>query len=100
MRLVKTEETLSFDETKFSPPIRVQGGTRRSFEDLLLIESGGRFKLFTEGTDLIAVLSGEGHFKWARGETPFRAGDAFLAENLGEYELNGKGKFLIKREER
>ena len=34
-------------------------------------------------------------FKWQRGELPFAAGDAFLAEGLEEYDLYGEGVFWI-----
>lgn len=56
-----------------------------------------RFKLFTEGTDLVKILEGHGHFKWKKGETDFAPGDCFEAENPGEYEVNGSGKFLVVR---
>ncbi len=61
------------------------------------VETPRRYKLFTEGRDELYILSGSGHFKWARGETPFAAGESFVAENAGEYELNGACTFIVAR---
>ncbi|MGN1077608.1 MAG: hypothetical protein ACI4ST_03755 [Candidatus Gallimonas sp.] len=100
MKLIKTEEDLSvsdFPAEKFGEPVTVQGGTKRSAGNAILVQSGGRYKLFTEGRDLIKFLEGEGHFKWARGELSFRAGETFLAEKTGEYEINGKCAFIAVR---
>lgn len=100
MKLLKTEERseeLNFPAEKFGDPVTVQGGTKRTAGNAILVQSGGRYKLFSEGRDLIKFLEGEGHFKWARGELPFRAGDTFLAEKTGEYEINGKCAFIAVR---
>lgn len=97
-RLTKLNDCAeTFEGAVFSDPVKVQGGLKYECGNLLKIESGGRYKLFTETRDYIKILEGGGHFKWARGETPFSAGDIFLAEEPGEYELNGKGVFLILR---
>ncbi len=95
VKLAECEE--SFDGTDFSEPVKVQGGQKRTSGNLLEIRSGGRYKLFTISRDFIKIVEGNGHFKWARGETPFIPGDIFLAEEVGEYELNGAGVFLILR---
>lgn len=100
MKLLKTQESSEeFDlpAEAFGDPVFVQGGTKRSAGCAILVRSGGRYKLFTEGRDLVKFLEGEGHFKWARGELPFRAGDTFLAEKTGEYEINGKCVFIAVR---
>ena len=75
----------------------VQGSVRAACNNLLRIESGGRFKLFTQTKDYILIESGKGFVKWARGELPFCAGEILLAEEAGEYELNGKGVFFLIR---
>lgn len=103
MRLTKTTNAAhlaQFDRPMpaFSQPVKVQGGTRSSAENMLLVQSGGRFKLFTDGCDLVKIVRGSGHFKWARGETAFCEGEVFLLEQVGEYELNGACDALIIRE--
>lgn len=86
------------DESAFVfAPGRVQGARLGKNGPCLLIEGAERFKLFTEGTDLVKILEGHGHFKWKKGETDFAPGDCFEAENPGEYEVNGSGKFLVVR---
>lgn len=102
MKLTKIEETeygavFDCEACRFGAPVSVQGGIKRSFGEKLLVESGGRYKLFSDGKDYVKILAGCGHFKWARGETPFTEGECFLLENAGEYELNGKCKFLAVR---
>ncbi len=102
MRLAKIlDETqlslFSLPLDAFTNPVNVQGAEKREYQNALLITSGKRYKLFTNGVDRIKILEGEGHFKWARGETPFRAGDCFSLEQTGEYEVNGKCAFLIVR---
>ncbi len=86
-----------FDESIFPPPLKVQGSELRALDDMMLINSGGRFKLFTEGCDYVRVLEGSGHIKWARGEHPFHEGDLIKLDGVKEYELNGKGRFLVIR---
>lgn len=49
------------------------------------------------GTDEVTFLEGAGHFKWARGETPFAAGETFLVQACGEYEINGACAFIVAR---
>lgn len=71
--------------------MRSRGGDR-------LVESGGRFKLDCAARGALYILSGSGFIKWARGETPFSAGDAFVLEETGETELNGACAFLFTRE--
>ena len=68
-----------------------------ALDDMLLIKSGGRYKLFTEGCDYVRVLEGKGHVKWARGEYPFSEGDILRLDSVKEYELNGKGRYVIVR---
>lgn len=97
MKLVKLAEApvlpVTFDD--YSPARTVQGCRVRSKAGALLIESGGRFKRFPAGSERVCILAGSGHFKWQRGELPFAAGDAFLAEGLEEYDLYGEGVFWI-----
>lgn len=98
-----TQETLPqdisllFDESIFPPPVKVQGGEKRALGNMLLVTSGGRYKLFTEGCDYVRVLEGKGHVKWARGEYPFSEGDILRLDGVKEYELNGKGRYVIVR---
>lgn len=70
--------------------MKVQGSELRALDDMLLITSGGRYKLFTEGCDYVRVLEGKGHVKWARGEYPFSEGDILRLDGVKEYELNRK----------
>ncbi len=76
---------------------KVQGAKLGKNGNCLLVEGAKRFKLYTEKTDLLKILEGSGHFKWKQGETDFRPGDCFEAEDLGEYEVNGSEKFLVVR---
>lgn len=73
----------------------LQGARVGKKDDALYIFSPRRYKLFTKGKDVVCILDGSGHFKWARGETPFCKGDCFSVEEVGEYELNGSGTFLV-----
>ena len=77
----------------------VQGARVGKKENALYVDSPRRFKLFSEGTDTVHILSGNGHFKHARGETVFSAGESFRLENPGEYELNGRCAFIVLRGE-
>lgn len=92
-------EGISFcgDESIFPPPVKVQGGEKRALGDMLLIQSGGRYKLYTETQDYVRVIEGKGHIKWARGEVPFSEGDILLLDGVKEYELNGRGRYCIVR---
>lgn len=65
----------------------------------LYVLSPSRFKLRGEGKEEIFVLSGGGFIKWKRGEIPFAAGDSFLADDAGEYELNGNCVFAVLRQD-
>ena len=76
---------------------KVQGASVGKKDDDLYIISPRRFKLYTEGTETVHVLSGSGYIKWKRGEIPFAAGDAFLTEAPGEYELNGACEFTVEK---
>ncbi len=86
------EGNFSFGEGK------VQGASLGKCGKNLLVKGAKRFKLYSEGTDLIRIEEGSGHFKWKGGETDFTPGDCFEAEGLGEYEVNGSGKFLVLRQ--
>ncbi len=86
-----SEESFVFKEG------RVQGAKTGRNGNALLVEEATRFKLFTEGKDLIKILKGSGRFKWKRGETPFLEGDCFEADGVGEYEVNGSEKFMVIR---
>ncbi len=77
----------------------VQSGTIRTCSNALLIESGGRFKRFSDGTEYIRIEEGSGYFKWKRGELPFAAGDVFEAERPGEYDFYGAGVFLVVKQD-
>lgn len=85
------------DEKLLSPPQRVQGGVKRGYKNVLFVQSGGRYKLETQSIDYVKILAGSGHFKWARGETPFLEGEVFIAEGIGEYEINGNCSFTVIR---
>lgn len=102
MRLEKSQNDFSaafeYSESDFGAPVSVQGGKKRENGNIIFVESGGRYKLFASGCDLVKILTGSGYFKWARGEKPFSAGEVFCAEEIGEYELNGKCSFLVIRE--
>lgn len=76
----------------------VQGARTGRRGNARFVDSPRRFKLFSEGNDVVCFLRGSGHFKWQRGETPFAAGDAFRIEGEGEYEVNGPCAFIVVRE--
>ncbi len=99
MKLTKCENLIPGAETAaFGEATLVQGARRRSAGNLLHIDSPRRFKLYARGRDSVRILAGSGHFKWARGETPFAAGESFLVEGEGEYELNGRCVFVVLQE--
>lgn len=75
----------------------VQGAKLGKKDNFLFVRSPRRYKLFAEGTDEVTFLEGAGHFKWARGETPFAAGESFLVQDCGEYEINGACAFIVAR---
>ncbi len=87
----------NYADADFSAPVRVQGAEKRVYGSALKVCSDKRYKLFTETKDYIKILSGGGFIKWSRGETPFAAGDIFLAEAIGEYELSGACEFIAVR---
>lgn len=98
IKKISADEKFDFDESNFKERDSiVQGARVLDYENKTVIYSKKRFKLFTESTDYVKILSleGEGHFKWSRGELPFKEGDAFAVNGVGEYELNASGKFLI-----
>ncbi len=103
MKSIKKVEVLPAEinfERDFTsvPPRKVQGGALYALEkNAFLVESGGRYKVYSERVDYVKILEGDGHFKWARGETPFHTGDAFCVSEAGEYEVNGARKFAVVR---
>ena len=99
IRLTQAEKDAAFEKipTEFGAPSSVQGGTVRKAGNVLLV-NGRRHKLFTAGRDYILIREGDGFIKWARGETAFACGDAFLLDGVGEYEINGAHEFIAVRE--
>ena len=98
MKLRKIDAEIFFSalpagDLAFGAARRVQGADVSAYQNVTRIVSGGRYKRFPAGSELLRAARGTGHIKWARGETPFSAGDCFLAEGLEEYELNGGGEF-------
>ena len=85
------EEEFTFGEAP------VQGARVGKREGWLFVRSPRRYKLFTEGTDEVTFAEGSGHFKWARGERDFAAGESYRLESPGEYEINGKCAFFVRR---
>ncbi len=73
----------------------VQGARTGSLGDLLIVRSPRRFKRFCTRDECVCFLAGSGHFKWARGETPFAAGECFRIGAEGEYEINGACEFIV-----
>ncbi len=98
-KIQTTPEGVDFAlEWKSVSPRSVQGGTLYALaKDALYVESGGRYKLFCDGTDFVKILEGSGHFKWARGETPFSENDVFCIQQAEEYEINGRCRFAVVR---
>ncbi|MBO5525684.1 MAG: hypothetical protein J5993_02945 [Clostridia bacterium] len=84
-----SEQDFTFSEKK------VQGATIGKKDDALFIVSQSRYKLECDQKHLVYIAEGNGHFKWKRGEKDFHRGEGFLLEKIGEYELNGRGKYLI-----
>lgn len=84
------------EEFQFSDN-RVQGARLGKRENMLYVESPRRFKLYSEKTDTLTFLAGSGHFKWARGEKDFSAGESYRIEGEGEYEVNGNCTFIAVR---
>ncbi len=96
---IQLKETLPREEEFTFSEKTVQGARVGKKEGAQLIISPRRFKLFSEGTDIVHILSGSGHFKHARGETDFSAGERFCLQNAGEYEVNGNCVFLVLRDQ-
>ncbi len=97
MTTLPDDVDFSFD-FRGTAPRTVQGGQLYSPDKTtLFVESGGRYKLFTERADYVKIVQGKGFFKWARGETPFSEGDAFCMKEVGEYEINGRCHFAVLR---
>lgn len=100
IKKISSDEKFDFDEKDFTKREgTLQGAKVLDKDNSMIIYSKKRFKLFSENTDYVKVLSleSEGHFKWSRGELPFKEGDAFEVNSVGEYELNASGKFLVIR---
>ncbi len=76
----------------------VQGARLGKSGNNLYISSPRRYKLYTDASDTVSFLEGSGHFKWARGEKDFKAGDTFLVQECGEYEINGACTFIVLRD--
>lgn len=100
MNIVKyagaAREELKREDFAFSDK-KVQGAEVGKRGDDLYVLSPRRFKLRGETKEDVFVLSGSGYIKWKRGEIPFAAGDAFTADEAGEYELNGNCVFAVIR---
>ncbi len=85
----------AFDQENASSKKSVQGGFLQRSNGIDRIESGGRFKCFRDGNAYVKIERGIGHFKWARGEMPFAAGETFYMQSVGEFEVNGNCCFMI-----
>ena len=96
-RIERTGELPAAKTFEFSDKT-VQGAKLGKRENMLYVISPRRFKLYAEKADTLTFLAGSGHFKWARGETDFSAGDIFRIEGEGEYEVNGNCTFIAVRE--
>lgn len=82
-------------QENFGEARRVQSGSVSTCANAVRIESGGRFKRFSDGREYILIEKGNGQFKWRRGELPFQEGDVFYAEAPEEYDFYGSGVFLV-----
>ena len=96
-RIVQAGELPAAEEFEFSDKT-VQGAKLGKRENMLYVVSPRRFKLFADKADTLTFLAGSGHFKWARGEKDFAAGETFRIEGEGEYEVNGNCTFIAVRE--
>lgn len=98
MELTKTRAQLPPEKSSFSFSDKTVQGARvgKNGADLYIC-SPRRFKLYAEGCEKLCIVAGEGFLKWARGEIAFRAGDCFLADRCGEYEVNGNSEFAVLR---
>lgn len=96
-RTERTGELPAAESFAFSDKT-VQGARLGKRDNILYVVSPRRFKLYADRADTLTFLAGSGHFKWARGETDFAAGDTFRVEGEGEYEVNGNCTFIAVRE--
>ena len=96
-RIVQAGELPAAEEFEFSDKA-VQGATLGKRENMLYVVSPRRFKLYADKADTLTFRAGSGHFKWARGEKDFAAGETFRIEGEGEYEVNGNCTFIAVRE--
>ena len=96
-RIERTGELPAAEEFEFSDKT-VQGAKLGKREKMLYVVSPRRFKLYADKADTLTFISGSGHFKWARGETDFAAGESYRIEGEGEYEVNGNCTFIAVRE--
>ncbi|MBQ9081664.1 MAG: hypothetical protein IJY26_03405 [Clostridia bacterium] len=99
MKITKKENEILFPQSaEFEMQENtVQGARIGKKDNALYIVSPRRYKLFTDGTDFVKILEGNGFFKWKRGETKFSAGDCFEISEVGEYEINGNGTYIVVR---
>ena len=99
MKILKLQE--QFDtpakEEFIMQEAAVQGAKIGKKDGALLIVSSRRYKLFTTGMDRVKIVKGDGFFKWKRGEVKFFEGDCFEIDEVGEYEINGKGVYVVVR---
>lgn len=93
-----SDPNLTEGDFAFSPS-PLQGARVGKKENAMYIISPRRFKLYTDSADELKILklNGKGHFKWARGETPFVEGDAFEICGVGEYEVTADCTFIVIR---
>ena len=97
MKIVKTDPPAHLpaaDEFAWRDTI-VQGARTGALGDMLIVRSPRRYKRFSKEKERVCFLAGSGHFKWARGETPFGAGECFCIDGEGEYEINGACEFIV-----
>ena len=98
MKLEKIQTAATPAEEEFTfGDAPVQGARVGKKGEWLFVRSPRRYKLFTDGTDEVTFTEGGGHFKWARGERDFAAGESYRLESPGEYEVNGKCAFFVRR---
>lgn len=100
IKKIEETESLNLAEKDFAfSPSPLQGARVGKKDNAMYIISPRRFKLYTDSVDKLKILKlkGEGHFKWARGETPFAEGDTFEICGVGEYEVTADCTFAIIR---
>lgn len=95
MKIERIQSAPPFQEKDFIFSDKmVQGAFVAKKENALFVRSRSRYKLECDGVHVV-YADGEGYVKWKRGEFPFSAGDVLRLEKTGEYEINGKGNYLI-----